>query len=400
MTFPYGLNPIRTGLLLAAIVMAVAAGFPLPAAAEPLLTLWADSSEPETRQFVHNLSAWWRFRDIPSSDRLAFKHEQNARARLNAVHRGRGSFALVDAAEMAKYGASYSSLAVVAVLWPKQLHAISRNPDLVEISFPVTETINVLPGAEYFQETVLAITNRGLEGPDTANGDESDGAVGNALAAPVNRRDSSASDSTSTDSTSKVEPAFGGDWMGAGEMKFVWLIPPTPGVVAALADEILLFSASAPAARFLDALAQDGNSLRLLPLSAELLDELKLNHPWLVTEGLTRNDYPHLAKDFEVPAVYSVIVARKDLAEPSVRKLLLSLYEYTRQAAQVNPLFLKIDKANLKLFNGIFPMHPVTRKVYDLPLPATNPDAPIQAKRPSRPSNGAFQALKTSRTRS
>ena len=341
------------------------------AQADPVRTVLIAPGDQTAGQFLRDLSTWWSFRDIPSSDRLVVQAVRGEHRRLHEVDRGRGDFALVSMAGIGRYQQEYPALAVIAVLWPNYLHVLTRNPVPSELAWPLQWPLRIAYGAEYVQDTLHALLRQEAEQaaaaarPVVPGG--ADGAQGGAQA---------------------PEPPLP-DWM----------LPPDAMALAGLDESIVLLSAPLPAPQVLAAaaVAQEGPPLRLLPLSAELLEEFKLTQPWLVVGGLRPEHYPFLRQGLEVPVVYSVVVARRDLSLDSARKMLLGLYEYTSQAVLVNPLFAQVDKANLKMFNGIVPLHPATRVEYGLrepagtangvetvrPLPAVSPAAASRRAAPA-----------------
>ncbi|MBI3992595.1 MAG: hypothetical protein HY342_04935 [Candidatus Lambdaproteobacteria bacterium] len=336
------------------------------ALADPVRSVLVEPGDQTAGKFFSDLATWWRFRDIPSSDRLVVQGVRGEQRRLHEVNRGRGDFALVSMDGLALHQEEYPTLAVIAVLWPNYLHVLTRNPAPAEFAWPLQWPLRVARGAEYVQNTLHALLRH-------ETGQEAVAAAGNAstigtppLAGTLRpspqapAAESAATAGSATPDGAAPEPPLPD-----------WRLPPEADVLADLNEAIVLLSAPLPTPQVLSAAtATDTAPLRLLPLSAELLEELKLTHAWLLVGGLRPERYPFLRQGIEVPVAYTVVVARRDLPVDSARKMLQGLYEYTSQAALVNPLFAQVDKANLKVFNGIVPLHPATRAEYALPDPA------------------------------
>ena len=126
----------------------------------------------------------------------------------------------------------------------------------------------------------------------------------------------------------------------------------------------MLFAAPAPVWELQQAQERDSR-LRLLPISNKLVDEFKLAYPWLVTEKLGRGDYPALDRNLELPAVYEILVGRRDLPAATVRKVLDTVYGRSNAMVLFDPLFGQTNARMNAVFGKLMPFHPETARRFN-----------------------------------
>jgi TRAP-type uncharacterized transport system substrate-binding protein len=306
---PRARRPLRALALAAALL---AAGAPaLPAA--PVRTALAAESGDGSWRFLTDLAELWRSRYDPTPEQLAVRTVRGAQARLRAVSRGRGDFAVVDAATVAERLADYPRLTALAVLWPDLMLAVSRNPAVRELKLPVGAELWVLDSAGFAYDTLSE-----LAGSDA-------GQRARLLRMPENLLL---------------------DALDYGQ------------------EPVLLFTAPTPLLELNDALKRDAR-LQVLPIDNKIVDELKLAHPWLMTEKLERGAYPGLQRNLELPAVYRVLVGRRDLPAATVRKVLDTVYGRTSAMAPFDPLFGQTDGRMNAVFGKLMSFHAETARRFN-----------------------------------
>ncbi len=295
--------------LLALLLVPLAAG---PAAAEPVRTVLVDDGWSGARAFAEDLRVLWRHRYEPTPERLALRTVAPPEARLRALQRRRGDFAVVDAATAAERLADYDRVTAVAVLWPNLLHALSRNRRVREVALPPAVETWVFDNAPRVHAVLRAL-------------------------------------------------AGGGD--GAGRLH---LVPARvlPDALAYADEPLLLASLPVPAAPLSEALARRGN-LRLVPFPGGLLEELKLEAPWLLTGKMGRGTYAGQGKNLELPAVYQLMLGRKELPAATVRKMLRTVYRRPGAMALFNPLFDRLSGNMNEVFGKLVSFHPATAERFD-----------------------------------
>jgi hypothetical protein len=219
----------------------------------------------------------------------------------------------VDAATAAAQLSDAGRLTAVAVLWPTLVHVLSRNPAVREMKLPPPAETWVFGETQALHGVLREQMNAGQGDPAT-------------LAA-----------------------------MPMTMLRDALDYAETP---------VLLFPAPAPLLEVAEALGRDP-SLRMLPFSAPLLEELKLDAPWLLTGTLGPGSYPGLKSTLELPAVYQILVGRRDLPDASVRKMIETLYRRTNAMAMFDPLFGKLDSRMNAVFAKLMPFHPVTARAFN-----------------------------------
>lgn len=297
-------------VLAAALLGAV---LPRPAAAAPVYTLLTDAAEDIPRNFAADLAQLWKERIVPAPAHLALKRSGASGERLRSLSRGRGHFTIVDVETAASRLPEYPRLTAVAVLWPNLLHALSRKPGRTLMRTGIRDEVWVFDNAPY-PYPILSELN---PGPREGEG----GAV----------------------------------LLEAG------LIPDALDY----ADGPVMLVSFPPGDERLARVLRKDPSLRLLPFSQRLLEEFKLNAPWLLTETLRKGGYPGLKKNLEVPALYRVLVGRRDLPDSAVEKMLAVLYESRRSMVMFNPLFGRLNPKLNAVFAKLISFHPVTAKRFD-----------------------------------
>jgi hypothetical protein len=294
-------------LLLAALLMH---GLAPAAAAAPVRTALAAEEGDGSWRFLSDLSLLWRNRYEPTDELLAVRVVRGAQARLRAVNRGRGDFAVVDVGTAAAHLTDYPRLTALAVLWPDLLHAVTRNPAVHDLRMPVSAEAWVLDNAAFAFPTLLEL-----------------------------------------------------DRAASGQTALLQRVPDDILVDALdYANEpVLLFTAPTPLRELGAAMSRDPR-LQLLPIANKITDELKLADPWLVTGKLDRLTYPGQSRNLELPAVYEVLVGRRDLPAPTVRKVLDTVYGRANAMALFDPLFGQTDGSMNAVFAKLLPFHPETAR--------------------------------------
>jgi hypothetical protein len=314
-SFPPKLRRCRAGLLLGVVLAlcgAVPAAVP-PAQAAPVRTVLSAEGGDGSWRFLSDLALLWRNRYDPTPEQLVVRPVPDAEMRLRDVNRGRGDFAVVDVGTAVAHLSEYPNLTTLAVLWPNLLQALSRNPAARELKLPLPAELWVLDSADYAYPTLRALTRN-----DPAS------------AARVQR-------------------------------------VPQDVLIDALdysSEPILLFTAPAPLREVSEAMQRDGR-LQMLPIANKINDELKLAQPWLVTEKLGRGAYPGLDRNVELPAVYMLLVGRRDLPAPTARKVLDTVYGRASAMALFDPLFGLTNGSMNAVYAKLLPFHPETARRFN-----------------------------------
>lgn len=294
-------------LLLAGALLARQA---LPAAAAPVRTALAAEEGDGSWRFLSDLAQLWRNRYEPTDEQLAVRTMDGPQARLRAVNRGRGDFAVVDVRTAVQHLAEYPRLTTIAVLWPNLLYAVTRNPAVHAVQVPVPAELWALHNAGFALRTLTEMT--------------------------------------------RDDPAQGA------------LLHRVPDDILVDALDyanvpIMVFTAPTPLRELQSAMSRDPR-LHILPFDNPVLDELKLAYPWLTTGKLPRLTYPGQQKNLELPAVYQVLVGRRDLPAPTVDKVLNTVYGSANATALFDPLFAQVEPGMNAVFAKLLPFHPETAR--------------------------------------
>jgi hypothetical protein len=255
-----------------------------------VLTLVIGGDPDGSRVFAEDLAALWAARNAPTPERLALRVEPEPRNRLRALRRGRGEFALLAVDEAQGLLPEFPRVKAIAVLWPLYLHALTRNDAVQSVRLPPRAAVWVVENAAYAFDRLWEWSQDG-------------GAARERL------------------------ELFPADWI--------------PDVLGQLRQELFLFSAPAPLQEVADELQRDP-ALRLVPFDPALLEEFRVNYPWLRTVMLPQGTYSRMRAGMELPARHMVMVGSLELPEASVRKMLDCVYGAREAAARVNPLFRQI----------------------------------------------------------
>ncbi len=282
-------------------------------AAAPLRTALVSGQGDGAWRFLSDLAELWRNRSEPTPEQLAIQRVPGALERLRLVSRGRGDFAIVDAETAAGHLAEFPRLTALAVLWPDLLHAVTRNPAVRELKLPVAAELWALDSADFAYDTLSELTH-----------DEP------AQTALLQRMP----DDLLLDALDYAQ------------------------------EPVVLFSAPTPLLQLLDAQRRDPR-LRLLPIANHIVDEMKLAHPWLVTGKVGRSTYPGLERNLELPAVFQILVGRRELPAPTVRKVLDTVYGRANAMALFDPLFGQTDSAMNAFFGKLMSVHPETARRFN-----------------------------------
>ncbi|MBI4082851.1 MAG: hypothetical protein HY423_09600 [Candidatus Lambdaproteobacteria bacterium] len=276
--------------------------------------LWLPGGAGGEGPFAEELAQLWRRGNRPTLERLALAPIADAVSALAALRRGRGDFAIVDVATAFETLGEPKGLAAIGVLWPELLHAVTRGRGLRIVELPLKGPVRVAPNARYAFD---ALVEWSQEQPEQL------GLLHLQQAGDAER------------------PA------------------PQP-------DEVLLLSGAPPIEGLAAALGTSGNDRRLIPISTRMVEELKLIYPWLQTAPLLRGAYPTLDSNMELPARYLVMVSRRSLPDPTVQKMLTTLYEKGRAVSPYDPRFGEIQGARNQLFAKLLPYHPLAARVLRL----------------------------------
>ena len=272
----------------------------------PVLTLVIGSDPDGSQVFAEDLTSLWAERNSPTPERLAWTVVPAPRERLRSLGRGRGEFALLAADDAARLLPEFPRVKALAVLWPVYLHALTRNDAVQAVRLP--------PAAP-----VLALENAGYAFDGFWEWSPDGGA-----------------------SRDKLE-IYPSGWMA--------------DVLSQLRQGVFLFSAPAPLQEIVDELQRDPG-LRLVPFEPALLEEFRVNYPWLRMIVLPQGSYPRMRGNMELPARMMVMVGSLELAEGSVRKLLDTVYGARDAAARIDPLFRQIRAEANASFSPLLPYHP------------------------------------------
>jgi hypothetical protein len=281
----------------------------------PILTLLRDQTPDGSKGFTDVLVRLWDSRTQPTPDRLAVRVVIGARQRLSVLARGRGDFAIVTAEEAAALLPEYKRLAAVAVLWPLDLIALTRNRQVNSVALPLRSEVWVLQGGDYAFHLLSELTRDKPE-----------------------------------------------------QQALLSLLPAEilPDALAYADGPVLLASLPRVLPELSAALA-GRSGLKVLPYGSSLLEELQLHYAWLTTDTLERGALPGLSKAQDVPALYLVMVGRRALPEGAIRKMLTTVYDRTTAATPFDPLFALINSRMNAVLSKLLPFHPVTAQVFNFP---------------------------------
>ena len=298
-------------------LLAVAAlllhGWAPGAAAAPVRTALVSGQGDGAWRFFSDLAELWRSRFEPTPEQLALQRVPGALERLRGVSRGRGDFAIVDAETAAGHLAEFPRLTALAVLWPELLHAVTRGPVPREVSLPVAAELWALDSAAFAFDTFSELAH---------------------------------ADAAQTALLQRMPDDLLLDALDYAQ------------------GPILVFSAPAPLLQLLEAQRRDPR-LRLLPIANRIVDEMKLAHPWLVTGKVGRSTYPGLERNLELPAVFQILVGRRDLPVLTVRKVLDTVYVRANAMALFDPLFGQTDSSMNAFFGKLMSFHPETARRFN-----------------------------------
>lgn len=292
-----------------AVIAAAAAWTPPPIQAVPVYTVLMDQQEAGAANFMEDLSRLWKNLHAPVPGRLSPTHSSSAGRSLRLLGRGRGHFAIIDTAVATSSLAQHEGLAAVALLWPVYLHALTSS-GLASLARPIRQPVIVAGSARYVYDAFMEWNTNKRNKP-----------------------------------TQVTLLADGGDFLETAMEQ----------------DSILLFSAPAPLARLVE-LMEEEPELRLASLSPRLVENLRLLNPWLQTKVLAAGTYPRMRRKKLLPVRYLLMVARKDLPEAVIRKMLITLYYRTKAMAPYSPLFGMMNPKLNEVFAQLIPYHPVTGK--------------------------------------
>ena len=121
-----------------------------------------------------------------------------------------------------------------------------------------------------------------------------------------------------------------------------------------------LFSASGQAADSTSKLRG-----RLAPLSVDLLASVLRVHPWLVESPIPARTYAGQSTAISVPTAYPVLVARRDMANEDVARL-LKLISSQKGSVRPHLLFQRIDPKLNGQFTRMYNFHRETIRRYKL----------------------------------
>lgn len=300
------IRPIFLLTVLLVLLLAPALGvWPAPARGAQVRSLLVGPDNGASERFARDLQQLWAYRNTPTPERLRVRVGGDAAARLREVRRGRAHFAVVDVAAAARELPAQAGLAAVVVLWPRVLHAVTRNTEATRFTLP--------PAAEVW---VLDPTSQAR----------------NLLAAAAGSN--------------------------AG-----WLLPTPPDVLMdalQYAETPLLVVPGPVGMEPLREGLSRWADLRLLAWDPELLEALGLERPWLVTHTVRPYTYPGQTRQLELPARHEVLVARRDLSAETVRKMLETLYPDDPALLPDSPLFNGLEPRLNAVFAELFSFHPTT----------------------------------------
>ncbi len=315
---------VKATVLMATILIAAITlvALPAPVGAVPVYKLLAGGKAQAAPRwkFGVDLARMWKERDEPLPAHLVPIDAGDPENRLRTLARGRGDFAIVDAETAAEKLPEFPRITVVAVLWPEFLHALSRKPGLRKIGTRIQEEVWVFDNVFYPHTIFTELSQR-------RNGEEE--------WLPV-----------------KLDAGLIPDALdyADGPLLLVATLAGDPGVTRAMAGE---------------------NPIRLVSYSQRLLEEMKLRAPYLLTAPLPKGSYPGQPKNLELPALYRILVARKDIPPGPVEKMLSTLYDSDDSMEMFNPLFTRLKPRLNAVFAKLMPFHPATAERFRF-----NPDVP------------------------
>ncbi len=298
-------------VVLAAALLVLGAAAAGTVAAAPVRTLAVTGPRDGSLGFGQDLATLWRNRYEPTAEHLAVTVIPDTGRRLRSAARRRVDFAVLDAATAVGALEHHPRLSALAVLWANALHAVSRNPRVRELS--------TTPAVETWSLDSAAWLHRALRELNRS--------------ARARRRLHRLPDALLRDALDYAQ------------------------------EPLVLFAAPAPLLELSEALRADSR-LRVLPVNTNLVDELKLHYPWLITHTLGRGSYPRLQRRLEVPAVAMLAVGRRDLPRATVRKLLRTVYRRSNALRMFNPLFGQTDARLNAVFAKLLPYHEATARAF------------------------------------
>ena len=299
--------PLATVLLAAIVVSAI----PAPVGAVPVYKLLASGKARHSPQwkFGVDLARMWEERNEPLPAHLATVDTGNPENRLRTLARGRGDFAIVDAETAAENLPDFPRLTLVAVLWPEFLHALSRKSGLKKIGTLTKEEVWVFDNVYYPHMIFTELSQRRTGKDDWFPVNLDAGMIPDAL-----------------------------DYAD-GPVLLITALAGDPGVTRAMSGDF---------------------PLHLVSYSQKLLEEMKLRAPYILTAALPKGSYPGQPKNLDLPALYRVLVARKDISDGPVNKMLSTLYDSDDSMEMFNPLFSRLNPRLNAVFAKLMPFHPAT----------------------------------------
>ena len=261
----------------------------------------------DSAEFFQELGEAWRVQVQDHPALLAASPLEGARNRLRLLWRRRAHFAVVPLREALSQMDGLPGLGAVGVLWPEVLHALTRAENARQAAIPAAQE------TWFFEDAAFPQT---LFRPGAA----------------ANRPNAQ-------------YPA----------------LVPADLLAEALeyGSDIVLLVTAPPGAAFLAQALRADPALHLIPFEKSLLATWPRANPWMIVEPWPKEAYPSLEKPLELPAVFQVLLARKDLPAEDVLKMLASLYGVNPGAVRANPLFGLLSAERNATFQSILPFHPV-----------------------------------------
>jgi TRAP-type uncharacterized transport system substrate-binding protein len=307
-----------------AVTLAVALLAGAAARAEPVVTLLRGAAADGSARFVEDLAQLWRMSNGGEPSVLAQAAVAGPpEARLKALRRMRGDFAIVDAPTLIARREAYPDLVAVAVLWPLALQVLTRRPEAVPLGELPADAWVVAENRPYAL-AMLAALFPPAEGAAPA-GQPGAGPSARALAATLEQQ---------------------------------------PAAVALVAGPV-------PVAEVEQALAQVAR-LRLAPLARPLLERVRQLGPGFVPLTIPKTAYPNLPGAVETVGLNLVLVARLDLPPHLARRAVDALY-HLPAAAAYDPLFAALNPRANAALAAVFPFHEAAAKALGLPTQAVEP---------------------------
>ncbi len=284
------------------------------ARADPVLTVLHGAEPDGSPRFIEDLAQLWRWSNLADNARLAGAVVSQPRARLAALRRQQGQFAIVDAASLFSWKGDFPDLVAVATLWPLALHVFSKGAESEPLKGPPPGALLLSESASFAQPLLTG-------GMTDAGGD----ALRSIPTAQVPQH-----------------------------------LLNTPGWLAV--------AAPVPTLEIAQALEKEP-SLHLMGFAQPFMEQMQTGRPWLVSLTLRRGTYPGLSAPLQVPATPLVLVSLASLPADIVLRMLDCVYRHREFVTQADALFGQIDsKANADLARWL-PFHAVAVRQFGLPTP-------------------------------